>query len=246
MVTRYLKRVNNVKESPENQWFRISENSQESQFIIFESPKLLSEIRKHFFFFGRGDKKKKKKCFSIEPLAENTILFPLPGSGAALSWTWASAVRAWHLSLLQEPDRACGSGFQNKLPDTMRSGLALLLESGCWSRFRVFAEKNLACGKLFTVWFLFLERSGLLAWWTLSLTQSGIRRLYGVDIKIWPLLKLGGPITDVDGLGPMHSCPFSWSLGSRSHRLTHHGGNTARLELLSPPSTLEKLRKKEL
>lgn len=117
--------------------------------LLFLSPPNYCQKFGNTFFFLEGETK--KKCFSIEPLAENTILFPLPGSGAALSWTWASAVRAWHLSLLQEPDRACGSGFQNKLPDTMRSGLALLLESGCWSRFRVFAEKNLACGKLFTV-----------------------------------------------------------------------------------------------
>lgn len=51
------------------------------------------------------------------------------------------------------------SGSQNKPPETGRSGLALLLGVRPWKSLPCFCRKNLAYGKLFTIWFLF--RKGL-------------------------------------------------------------------------------------
>lgn len=155
MVTHYyLKLVNNVKESPENQWFRIPENSQESQFIILESPKLLSvrNLGKKFFF-GGGDKTKSKNI-----LLKTQSCFPLLGSGAVLSWAWALAVTAWDIHLLQESSQSTWQWFPEHTPRDW----ALVYPFCCCLAVGVapvFLQKNLANGKLFTNLIYFLERS---------------------------------------------------------------------------------------
>lgn len=151
MVTHYyLKLVNNVKESPENQWFRIPENSQESQFIILESPKLLSvrNLGKNIFF-GEGDKTKSKNI-----LLKTQSCFPLLGSEAVLSWAWALAVMAWDIYLLQESSQSTWQWFPEHTPRDW----ALVYPFCCCLAVGVapmFLQKNLANGSFSQIWFLF-------------------------------------------------------------------------------------------
>lgn len=71
----------------------------------------------------------------------------------------------WRWSYLPHSTRRSGS--QDQLPETGRSGLALLLEPGHGSRSRAFAEK-ISLWKAFNNLVSFPERSGLLL--------SGVRR----------------------------------------------------------------------
>lgn len=148
---------------------------------------ICQKFRKTFLLGVRGQ----IKSFRIRTFAATPMLFPLLGSRAALSWTWASAVRVWHISLLQEPTQSRWRCIPEQAPG--HSALWASPSVRVWTveSNSCFCGKDLAYGNFFTIWFLFWKGLVFYLWWPSLPAQSGIWCPCGTDIKAWPSFHFG-------------------------------------------------------